>query len=185
MGFALMACGGSSSGTTTTSSVATTEEAASDPTAKTTSQPAHPQHRKGKERMSKVEIAKLPPLTIAKQSGPPPKHLKIIDLRKGTGVTLTKHDAVNIRYFDAPYQEVQKESKTGLYGPSSFALDQAVVKGWIVGLPGMKVGGRRELILPPRLVFPRWQPSWGYAPFVDIYVVDLLGAEPSEATPTR
>lgn len=127
--------------------------------------------------MSKAEIAKLPKLTIEKQSGPPPRHLKIIDLRKGTGAAVTKRDAVTVRYYAVNYPEALKRSRSGLFGPQRFGLDETV-KGWTVGLPGMKVGGRRELIVPPKLHYPRWRPSWGYAPYVTIYLIDLVGVEP-------
>jgi peptidylprolyl isomerase len=128
------------------------------------------------DAMSKREIAKLPKLTIAKQSGPPPKHLKVIDLRKGWGSALTKNDAAYVRYYVVNYPEALKRSRTGRYGPRSFGLNE-VVKGWEVALPGMKVGGRRELILPPKFVYPRWKPSWGYKHYVDIYLIDLLAVE--------
>ena len=126
--------------------------------------------------MSRMEIAKLPRLRIAKQSGPPPRQLRVIDLRKGSGAVVTDKDAVLVRYFEAGYSEALKQSKTGLFGPHKFGLNE-VVRGWRVGLPGMKVGGRRELIVPPRLVFPNWKPSWGYAPYTNIYVIDLIGLE--------
>ncbi len=126
--------------------------------------------------MPKAEIAKLPPLTIARQEGPPPKHIEITDLRKGTGAKVTKQDTVYVRYFEVEYPEAQERSRTGRYGPERFRLDETV-KGWTVGLPGMRVGGRRELILPPNLTFPRWKPSWGYTPYVRIYQIDLLGVK--------
>jgi peptidylprolyl isomerase len=129
--------------------------------------------------MSKREIAKLPPLTVPRRSAPPPKHIEVIDLRKGTGATVTKRDSVYVRFFEVAYPEVQKKSRTGGYPARSFGLNETV-KGWRVGLPGMKVGGRRELILPPKLVYPRWKPSWGYTPYVNIYVIDLLGVKPSK-----
>jgi peptidylprolyl isomerase len=123
--------------------------------------------------------AKAPPhrLTIARRSGPPPRHIKVIDLRKGTGATVTKGDSVRVRYFSVEYPEVLKRARSGVFGPNEYGLDETV-KGWTVGLPGMKVGGRRELVLPPPLVFPRWRPSWGYMPYVRIYVIDLLGVKP-------
>lgn len=127
--------------------------------------------------MSKQDIAQLPPLTVPRQSGPPPKHIKIVDLRKGTGVAVRKFDTVYVRYLQIPYLEALKKSHTEILGPESFGLENTV-KGWTLGLPGMRVGGRRELILPPWLVYPRWKPSWGYKPYVDIYVIDLLGIKP-------
>jgi len=117
-------------------------------------------------------------LTIPKQSGPPPRHIEVIDLRKGTGAVVRPSDAVRVRFFQVLYPEVQKRSRTGVFGPDRYGLDETV-KGWKVGLPGMRVGGRRELILPPKLKFPGWEPSWGYTPYVSIYVVDLLGVEPA------
>jgi len=135
------------------------------------------------DEMSKQEIGRLPKLTIAKQSGPPPKHLEAIDLRKGWGTALTKNDAAYVRYYVVSYPEALRHSRTGRYGPRSFGLNEAV-KGWEEGLPGMKVGGRRELILPPQYVYPRWKPSWGYAPYVDIYLIDLLAVEHGGADQT-
>jgi len=134
-------------------------------------------------KMSKADIAELPPLTVPKQSGPPPHHLEIIDLRKGTGPGIPKNNLLTnreqfvIRYFNVPYSEALKGAKTGKYGPWELLPGEAV-EGVARGLTGMKVGGRRELIIPPKLVFTHWKPSWGYTPYVNVYVIDLLGMEP-------
>ena len=127
--------------------------------------------------MSEAEIARLPKLTIARQSGPPPRQMKVIDLREGTGAAVKKWDAVRVQYFQVLYPEVQTHSRTGLFGPHTFPL-VGTIKGWQMALPGMRVGGRRELILPPNLKFASWRPSWGYTPYVSIYVIDLIGVEP-------
>ena len=62
--------------------------------------------------------------------------------------------------------------------PTTFALEQGkLIAGWTQGIPGMKVGGRRELIIPAALAYgakgspPSIPPS---APLV--FVIDLLGA---------
>lgn len=120
--------------------------------------------------MSKAEIAKLPKLTIGVPSGPPPKKLVITDLRKGSGAAVTAKDKVLVKYFSVKYGEALRSSRTGHYGPSEFGLNE-VVKGWKLGLPGMKVGGRRELTVPPRL---------GYRGMTLIYVIDLLAVNPPE-----
>ena len=114
--------------------------------------------------MSKADIAKLPKLRIAERSGPPPKELVVNDLRKGSGAAVKPKDAVLVDFFSVRYDEALKRSRTGGFGPTRFALNE-VVKGWEVGLPGMRVGGRRELIVPPKL---------GYRGMTLIYVIDLL-----------
>jgi peptidylprolyl isomerase len=173
----LLACGSGSDGSTT-QTFSTVSKAKSN-RAKAKMHIGHsgklvPVPRPGDE-MSKRQIARLPKLTIAKQSGPPPRHLEVIDFRKGWGTALTKNDAAYVRFVLVSFPEALKHSRTG-GATQSFGINE-VVKGWEDALPGMKVGGRRELILPPQYVYPRWKPSWGYAPYVDIYLIDLLGVE--------
>ncbi len=144
----------------------------------------HPQRaRKEKQglAMSKEEVAKLPPLKIPKASGPPPHRFTAIDLRKGSGAVVGKTDAVSIRFIEDTYPQALEGRQGALSGGvvrwSNWSLSEAS-RGLRFGLPGMKVGGRRELIVPPKVAYPHWKPSWGYAPYVSVYVVDLLGVEP-------
>ncbi len=51
-----------------------------------------------------------------------------------------------------------------------------VLPGWEKGLRGIKVGGRRELIVPPDLVFPIGAPPESTAADTLVYNVDLLSA---------
>lgn len=147
----------------------------------TTQKPPRP--RGPTVRMSRAEIARLPPLTMPKPSGPPPHELKIIDLHKGSGPGVPKHDWVTnreevfIRVLEASYPGAQEGHLLGRI-PVSRVLLEGRSKGLRQGLTGMKVGGRRELIVPPKLAYPRWKSSWGYAPYVSIYVIDLVGMEP-------
>jgi peptidylprolyl isomerase len=134
-------------------------------------------------RMTKAEIARIPPLTVRRPTGPPPHHLVVIDLRKGSGPSVPKHDWVTNR--EEVFMRLLEASYTGareghIFGriPIRRVLLEGRSKGLVRGLTGMKVGGRRELIVPPMLAYPRWKPSWGYAPYVSIYVVDLVGMEP-------
>jgi peptidylprolyl isomerase len=133
--------------------------------------------------MSKAEIAKLPPLRIPKPSGPPPRHLQTIDLRRGSGPPEAKADVVSFRFIEDTYPEARQGKQGGLsggeVGPLSYPFSQVPFRSLRVGMPGMRVGGRRELVVPPKIAYPRWKPSWGYAPYVSIFVVDLLGVEPA------
>ena len=134
-------------------------------------------------KMTKAEIARLPPLTVHRPTGPPPKRLTVIDLRKGSGPGVPEHDWVTnreevfMRLLEASYTGARKGHIFGRI-PVRRVLLEGRSKGLVHGLTGMKVGGRRELIVPPKLAYPRWKPSWGYAPYVSIYVVDLVGMEP-------
>jgi FKBP-type peptidyl-prolyl cis-trans isomerase len=135
-------------------------------------------------RMSKAEIAKLPPLKGYEPSGPPPKHLEIIDPRKGSGPGVPNHDWVTnreevfFRYIEAlSYRKAREGRYIGPYSPGRVLLEDSD-KGLALGFTGMKVGGRRVLIVPPKLDYPRWKPSWGYAGYVTVYVIDLVGMEP-------
>lgn len=123
--------------------------------------------RRQRRAIAKAEHSKPPAITIGRRHGKPPTHLVVRDLRKGTGARLKPTDAIVVNYFSNTYEKALKESKTGHYGPSRFAMNE-VIRGWALGLPGMRVGGRRELIVPKRL---------GYEGFVGIYVIDLLAVE--------
>ncbi len=134
-------------------------------------------------RMTKAEIARIPPLTVRRPTGPPPRHLVVTDLRKGSGPGVPKRDWVTnreevfMRLLEASYTSARKGHIFGRI-PVKRVLLEGRSKGLVRGLTGMKVGGRRELIVPPKLAYPRWKRSWGYAPYVSIYVVDLVGMEP-------
>ena len=81
------------------------------------------------------------------------QNLKITDVAVGTGTEAKNGDTVSVLYtgslddgtvFDA-------SSKHGNQ-PFSFALGaRQVIQGWDIGVAGMKVGGKRELVIPPEL----------------------------------
>jgi peptidylprolyl isomerase len=135
-------------------------------------------------KMSKAEIAKLPPLEKYRPTGPPPKRLEIVDLRKGSGPAVPKRDwttnreEVFYRYIEAlSYRKAREGRYSDPYSPGRVLLETSD-RGLALGFTGMKVGGRRVLIVPPKLDYPRWKPSWGYAGYVTVYVIDLVGMEP-------
>ncbi len=122
--------------------------------------------------MLKAERSKLPKIKIRKRSGPRPKHLIVNDLRKGTGAPVSSDDAILVRYDSDRYGEALRRSqKTVGFGPTRFGMNE-VIRGWKAGLPGMRVGGRRELVVPSRL---------GYQGYTLVYVIDLLALFPGGA----
>lgn len=82
------------------------------------------------------------------------------DLRLGPGATATNGSVVTVHYTawlfngSQPDQKgVQFESSAGLT-PFTFTLGVGqVIRGWDQGLPGMKVGGLRRLVIPPSLAY--------------------------------
>jgi len=99
-------------------------------------------------------------------TGAPPATLKEIDLITGTGATAAKGDEGKV--FDASWNRHQT------FGPFELGVG-AVIKGWDQGLIGMKVGGRRELIIPPSLAYGKTgSPPTIPANAALVFVVDLL-----------
>jgi peptidylprolyl isomerase len=119
------------------------------------------------------------------EKGKPPTKLVSKDLKAGDGATVGKGDTVTINYigvacstgkiFDSSYARKQ---------PATFGLS-GLIKGWQEGIPGMKVGGRRLLGIPPDLGYgkpgrpPTIRPSetlW--------FVVEVLDTKPATTAST-
>jgi len=109
--------------------------------------------------------------------GPPPTHLVIKDLTKGTGRPATKGSAVSVHYVGVSWSTGKQFDASWDRGqPFGFTLGTGnVIQGWEEGIPGMRVGGRRELIIPPDLAYG----AQGYPPSIKpnetlIFVIDLV-----------
>ena len=74
-------------------------------------------------------------------------------MRIGKGKTLMNGDRVRVRYVgQLEDKSVFDKAITG--GGFTFTLGKGeVIKGWDIGLKGMKVGGKRKLIIPPKLAY--------------------------------
>ena len=82
------------------------------------------------------------------------------DLTVGTGTAATAGRVVTVRYTGWLYDPGQAESKgrqfdtsgTGSLAPFTLGTG-SVIRGWDQGLVGMRVGGRRRLVIPPDLAY--------------------------------
>lgn len=116
-------------------------------------------------RVIKVS-AKLPAVSIP--SGPPPGHLVVKDIKVGTGAPIQPRSAISTRYIALSYR-TGKPVEVKWAKPFELQFSPGLeIKGWEIGLKGMKVGGRRELIIPPKLA---------YGTETLAYVIDLLSVE--------
>ena len=76
------------------------------------------------------------------------------DLTVGTGAEATVGRNVTLQYTGWLYHPNAVQNKgtqfdTGVFGP--FVLGTTVIGGWNQGIPGMRVGGTRRLVIPPAL----------------------------------
>lgn len=113
-------------------------------------------------------------------SGAPPKQLVTKDLEKGTGATAKAGDAVTVQYVGVNYKTGEEfDSSWSRAEPFTFTLGAGeVIQGWDQGVEGMKVGGRRELIIPPDLGYGAAGAGAAIPPEETlVFVVDLEAVE--------
>jgi peptidylprolyl isomerase len=115
--------------------------------------------------------------TVTVPKGAPPKKLEVKDLEEGTGAEAKAGDEVTVEYVGVNYKSGKEFDASWDRGePFVFQLGAGmVIPGWDQGVEGMKVGGRRELIIPPELAYgPEGQPPSIGPNETLIFVIDLL-----------
>jgi peptidylprolyl isomerase len=121
-------------------------------------------------------LSKEPTITLPKTA--PPTKLVVKDIVKGTGTAAAKGDTVYVNYVGELYKNGKVFDASWKDTPGktySFVLGQGqVIPGWDQGLVGMKVGGRRELIIPPDLAYGASGQGTIPGKATLIFVVDLV-----------
>jgi FKBP-type peptidyl-prolyl cis-trans isomerase len=116
---------------------------------------------------------------VSVPSGPAPTHLVVKDLIKGTGATAKSGSRITVNYVGVLYKN-GKEFDSSWKRNQTFPLtlgQHQVIQGWDQGLVGMKVGGRRELIIPANLAYGAAGSGSAIPPNSPlVFVVDLLAA---------
>ena len=80
-------------------------------------------------------------------------HLEISDLQKGTGPVVKSGATVKANYIGALADTgIIFDTSAAHGGPATFSLNQ-VIPGWQLGIPGMRVGGTRELLIPASMAY--------------------------------
>jgi peptidylprolyl isomerase len=90
---------------------------------------------------------------VKSPKGAPPKQLEVKDLVEGSGEEAKSGDEITVDYVGVDYKSGKEfDSSWSRNEPFTFTLGAGeVIPGWDQGVEGMKVGGRRELIIPPEL----------------------------------
>lgn len=107
--------------------------------------------------------------------GPAPERLVVEDIETGDGPEAGGESTVKVHYLGVEFDSGEEFDSSWSRGePIEFPL-RALVKGWQEGIPGMRVGGRRKLVVPPQLAYG---PAGGGHPLSGktlVFVIDLLG----------
>jgi FKBP-type peptidyl-prolyl cis-trans isomerase len=113
---------------------------------------------------------------IPAPSGSPPRKLVVEDIVKGKGRAAKQGDNVTLQYVGVAFSTGQQFDASWDSGApiGPFPLGAgAVIPGWDKGIVGMRVGGRRKLVIPPELAYG----TQGQGPIGPnetlIFVVDL------------
>ncbi|MFF9375527.1 FKBP-type peptidyl-prolyl cis-trans isomerase [Streptomyces griseoluteus] len=109
--------------------------------------------------------------------GDAPAELTVRDLVVGDGAEVKSGMVVRVHYVGVTFASGKEFDASWDRGePFKFALGGGrVIKGWDRGIKGMRVGGRREIIVPPRLGYGGQSPTPLIPPGSTlVFVVDLL-----------
>lgn len=107
---------------------------------------------------------------------PPPEKLVVKEIEKGTGPPVRPGDEVTVKWIGFLYKKDREFGSSWKdHNTFTFLTDAGrVIPGWDRGMYGMRVGGRRELIVPPPLAYEDTGTTSVPPNETLIYVVDLL-----------
>jgi peptidylprolyl isomerase len=106
--------------------------------------------------------------------GPPPTELVATDIVIGDGAEAKPGDTVTVHYVGVDFETGEQFDASWDRGaPATFPLNQ-LVKAWQEGIPGMKVGGRRQLVCPPALAYGE-SGNHRLSGRTLVFIIDLLG----------
>jgi peptidylprolyl isomerase len=132
-----------------------------------------------------AQLQTKPKVTVP--SGKPSTKLVIKDIVKGTGAPAQSGDTVSVHYVGVSYaNRKQFDASWDRHQPFTFQLGGGmVIPGWDQGVVGMKVNGRRELIIPPGLGYGAQGQPPAIAPNDTlVFVIDLLRVQPGSGGAT-
>lgn len=141
--------------------------------AATTSKPSK-SHRQIPSITNATNLSKEP--VIHADKAKPPSKVLTKDLVEGTGTAVGTTSLVTVKYVGADYATGKDFTATTWKSgrAATFSLAK-VVAGFAAGLVGMKVGGRREIVIPPKYGYGDTAVGPIKANETLVFVVDLVG----------
>ncbi|HEU4944895.1 MAG TPA: FKBP-type peptidyl-prolyl cis-trans isomerase [Solirubrobacterales bacterium] len=163
LGLALTSCGGGDDPSATQPDDSATADAGESSTGTTES--------------SSTSASAKPELTVP--TNVPENQLVFRDVKEGSGPAAKAGDQLGVQYVGIGYKTGEEfDSSWDESEPFTFTLGQGeVIDGWDRGLVGMKVGGRRELVIPAKLAYGSEGTSSIAPDEALVFAVELLAIE--------
>jgi len=118
-----------------------------------------------------TKLANFMPITTVPE-------LQIIDVMEGTGETVPENATITAHYTGALCKDGTIFQSSHDFGkPVTFGLNQ-VIAGWTKGVPGMKVGGTRRLIIPSAMAYGSVRAAANIPPNSDlVFDIELVSID--------
>jgi peptidylprolyl isomerase len=107
--------------------------------------------------------------------GPAPAEMAIEDIVVGDGTEAVPGGTVKVHYVGVEYDTGEEFDSSWNRGESIEFPLRGLIQGWQDGIPGMKVGGRRKLVIPPAQAYGPAGSGHQLSGKTLIFVIDLLG----------
>ena len=101
--------------------------------------------------MSNADLSSKPEIDFIE--GPAPTELVILDIVVGDGAEAVPGGKVEVHYVGVDFVTGEQFDASWDRGASITFPLTGLIAGWQEGIPGMKVGGRRQLVIPPDLAY--------------------------------
>ena len=113
--------------------------------------------------------------TLSSLPGLPPMELVTKDVVTGSGRAAKAGEKVTVQYVGVAYSSDKEfDSSWGKKPFETTLVSPGIVEGWVKGIPGMKEGGRRALVIPPDLGYGEAGSPPDIAPYETlVFVIDL------------
>jgi peptidylprolyl isomerase len=107
--------------------------------------------------------------------GQPPPDLTIADIVVGQGAEAKPGDTVRVHYVGVEFESGEEFDASWNRGESIEFPLRGLIQGWQDGIPGMRVGGRRQLTIPPEQAYGPAGGGHRLSGQTLVFVIDLLG----------
>lgn len=109
--------------------------------------------------------------------GPPPEDLVITDITVGSGAEASEGNVVDVHYVGVEFDSGEEFDSSWDRGESITFPLAGLIQGWQEGIPGMRVGGRRQLVIPPAKAYGPAGAGHRLSGKTLVFIIDLLAVK--------